>query len=162
MAHGSSQQHLTCSFMPACLRCRTLVDTEVPLYVLCCSVQGRLKAVLLCLRYVDTMAFGAWFVLLGVQKKRSRFQNESFVVCLFFLGEAIRLAELMIQLPFVSKKSTSPAVLFTSRLVLPSALAWTEKSACVANLPHLHKHTRARFLLLLLPLVVVMVLLYGG
>ena len=26
-------------------------------------------------------------------------------------------------------------------------MAWTEKSACVANLPHLHKHTRERFLL---------------
>ena len=57
---------------------------------------------------------------------------------------------------FVSKKSTSPAVMFTSRLVLPSAMTWTEKSACVANLPHLHKHTRARFLLL----AVVMLLLY--
>ena len=49
---------------------------------------------------------------------------------------------------FVSKKSTSPAVMFTSRLVLPSAMTWTEKSARVANLPHFHKHTRARFLLL--------------
>ena len=44
---------------------------------------------------------------------------------------------------FVSKKSTSPAVMITSRLVLPSAMTWTEKSACVANLPHSHKHTRA-------------------
>ena len=44
----------------------------------------------------------------------------------------------------VSKKSTSPAVMFTSRLVLPSAMTWTEKSACVANLPHLltQIHTR--------------------
>ena len=57
---------------------------------------------------------------------------------------------------FVSKKSTSLAVMFTSRLVLSSAMTWTEKSACDANLPHLHKHTRARFLLL----DVVMVLLY--
>ena len=65
-AHGSSQQHLACSFMPTCLRCRTLVDMKVLLYVLCCSVQGRLKAFLLCLRYVDNMAFGAWFVVLGV------------------------------------------------------------------------------------------------
>ena len=41
--------HLTFSFMPACLRCRTLVDTKVLLlYALCCSVQRRLKAVLLC------------------------------------------------------------------------------------------------------------------
>ena len=45
-------------------RCRTLVDTNVLLllYVLRCSVQGRLQAVLLCLRYVDTVAIGAWFV----------------------------------------------------------------------------------------------------
>ena len=41
----------------------------------------------------------------------------------------------------VSKKTTSPAVIITSRLVLPSAMTWTEKNACVANLPHLH--TRA-------------------
>ena len=54
------------------------------------------------------------------------------------------LAELMTQLAFnFSKKSTSPAVIFTSRLVLPSAMTWTEKIACVANLPHLHTHTRA-------------------
>ena len=33
--------------------------------------------------------------------------------------------------------------MFTSQLVLPSAMTWTEKSACVANFPHLHKHTRA-------------------
>ena len=64
------------------------------------------------------------------------------------------------------QKSTSPAIMFTSRLVLPSALTWTEKSACVANLPRSHKHTRARFLLLLcdvavlLRLVVVQQLLY--
>ena len=54
---------------------------------------------------------------------------------------------------FVSKKSTSPAVMFSSRLVLPSVLTWTERSACVANLPHLHKHTRARFLLLAVVMV---------
>ena len=133
-----SQQHLTCSFMPACLRCRTLVDTKVLLlHILCCSVQGRLKAVLLCLRYVDTMAFGAWFVLLGVQKKKSRFKNKRYVVRLCSL-EVILLAELMLQLnnSFFSKKSTSPAVMFTWWLVLPRALTWTEKSACVANLPH--------------------------
>ena len=56
-----------------------------------------MKAVLMCLRYVDIMAFGAWFVLLGVQKKKSRFKNKSLVVCLCSL-EAILLfiAELMI------------------------------------------------------------------
>ena len=44
---------------------------------------------------------------------------------------------------FASKKTTSPAVMFISRLVLHRAMTWTEKSACVANLPHLHKLTRA-------------------
>ena len=68
------------------------------------------------------MAFGAWFVLLGVQKK-IRFKNESFVVRVCYL-EVMLLAELMIQLKnsFVSEKSTSPAVMFTSRLVLPCAM----------------------------------------
>ena len=37
--------------------------------------------------------------------------------------------------------SRADAVMFTSRLVLSSAMTWTEKNACVANLPHLH--TRA-------------------
>ena len=51
----------------------------------------------------------------------------------------------------VSKKSTSPAVMFTSRLALPGAVPWTEKSnACVANLPRSQKHARTRFLLLLI------------
>ena len=152
-----SQQHLTCPFMPACLRCRILVDTKVLMCVLCCSVQGRLKAVLLCLRYVDTMAFGPWFVPswyseegMQVQKQKRR--------CLCSL-RAERLAE-MVPLAFiVSKKRTSPAVIFTSRLVHLSTTTWTEKSACVANLPHSHKHTRTRFLLLA---VAMPLLLYCG
>ena len=52
---------LACSSMTACLRCHTLVNTNLLRYVLCCSVQGRLKVVLLCLRYVVTVAFGDWF-----------------------------------------------------------------------------------------------------
>ena len=82
MARGS-RQHLTCSFTPACLRCRTLVDTQVLRYVLCCSAHGRLKAVLLCLRYacVDTVAFAAWFVRSWCAQKKSRFKKENFVVC---------------------------------------------------------------------------------
>ena len=68
-------------FMPACLRCRTLVDTNVLPYELCCSVQGRLKTVFLCLRYVDTVALGTWFVLAWcAQRKKSRFENQNFVV----------------------------------------------------------------------------------
>ena len=73
---------LTCSFMPACLRCRTLVDTKVLRYVLCCSVHGRMKAVLLCLRYVDTVAFGTWFVPSWcAQKKKSRFKRKLRGLC---------------------------------------------------------------------------------
>ena len=54
------------------------------------------------------------------------------------------LVELIDTAGIVSKNSNSPTVMFTTRLVLPSAMTWTEKSACVANLPHLHKtHTRA-------------------
>ena len=49
--------------------------------------------------------------------------------------------------------------MFTSRWVLPSAMTWTEKSACVANLPRSHKHTRARFLLLLWCCCIVVVVL---
>ena len=47
---------------------------------------------------------------------------------------------------FVSKKISSPAVMFTSRLVLPSAMTWTEGRLCreLATLTH----ARARFLLL--------------
>ena len=63
--------------MPACLRCRTLVDTNVLPYELCCAVQGRLKAVLLCLRYVDTVAFGAWFVPAWCAQKRSRLKKKA-------------------------------------------------------------------------------------
>ena len=77
---------LTCSFMPACLRCRTLVDTKVLRYVLCCSVHSRLKADLLFLPAVGryyTLAFGAWFVPSWcTQKKKSRFKNKtSWFVC---------------------------------------------------------------------------------
>ena len=49
--------------------------------------------------------------------------------------------------------------MFTSQLVLPSAMTWTEKSACVANLPRSHKHTRARFVLLLWCCCIVVVVL---
>ena len=47
------------------------------------------------------------------------------------------------------------AVMFTSRLALPNAMTWTEKSTtCVANLPRSRKHARA------LPAAVDMTLLY--
>ena len=77
-------------------------------------------------------------------QKKSKFKNKKnfVVVC----------SELMIQLWIaLSKKSTSPAVMFISRLALPSAVTRTEKSnTCVANLPRSQKHAHARFLLLLI------------
>ena len=45
-------------------------------------MQGQLKAILLCLRYVDSVAFGAWFVPSWCTKKQVQKQN--FVVV--FLG----------------------------------------------------------------------------
>ena len=122
------------------------------LYALCCSVQGRLKAVLLCLRYVDTaaVAFGGWFVPSWCAQKKQA-QKQNVVVC---VPRRLCLAELMIQLwQCLSNKSTSPAVRFTSRLVLPSAkiLGLRRAPACVANM--LRSLTPAR---------AVMVLLYCG
>ena len=120
------------------------------LYVLCCSVHGRLKAVLLRLQYVDTAVFGTWFVPSWLaQKKKSRLNNNFFeAVCAPW-----KPCEYGLQIWWysylwrcLSKKSTFPAVMFTSRLIVPGAMTWTEKSACVANLPH----TRAHFLVLLL------------
>ena len=76
--HGS-RQRLKCSFMPAYLRCRALVNTNVLLllYVLCCSVQGRLQAVLLCLRYVSTsVVIGDWYVVSWCGQKQVQNQNQ--------------------------------------------------------------------------------------
>ena len=61
------------------------------------AVQGRWKAVLLCLRYVDNVAFGAWFVPSWCAQKKSRFKHQKLRGCLCS-SEAIWLAELMIQL----------------------------------------------------------------
>ena len=51
---AGSRQHLTCTFVRACLRCLTLVDTDVLLYVLAAVIYGvvavlRLVVVLLLL-----------------------------------------------------------------------------------------------------------------
>ena len=54
-----------------------LVDTNVLMYVLCCSVQGRFQAVLLCLRYADTVvAIGDWFVPSLRSVRGSKFKNK--------------------------------------------------------------------------------------
>ena len=52
-------------------------STRALLYVLCCSVQGRLQAAVLCLLYVDAVVIGAWFVpsLRGV-RRRSRLKKK--------------------------------------------------------------------------------------
>ena len=70
-------------------------------------------------------------------------------------------SELMIQ-QALFKKSTYPAAMFTSRLVLPSAMNWTEKSARVANLIRSHKHSRARFLPLLLWICCIIAVGFGA
>ena len=125
--------------MPACLRCRTLVDTKVLLHVLCCSVQGRLKAVLLCLRYVDTLAFGAWIVPSWCSEEEKQVQKQT-LRC--FEGHMASRADGTGS--FLSNKSTSPAVMFTSRLVLPSAMSFFALSrAPVSRTCHNYTNTRA-------------------
>ena len=60
-------------------------------------MQGRLKAVLLCLRYVDTaVAFGAWFSASVVCVEEKQVHKQKLRGCLCS-SEAIWLAELMIQ-----------------------------------------------------------------
>ena len=123
----------------------SLWSTRTYTVVLCFSVQGRLKAALLFLRYVDTTVSCGFrslvcaFVVCAKEKKQVQKQKLRGGLC---SSEAIWLAELMIQLA-LSKKSTFPAVMFPSRLVLPSAMTWTEKSACFVNLPRSHTHAGA-------------------
>ena len=139
--------------MPACLRCRTVVDTNVLLYVLRCSIQGRLKAVLLWLRYVDSCGF-LWLVCAFVVCPEEAGSKTTLRGC---VPRRSWLAELILEQLWqcLSKKSTSPAVTSTSRLVLPSAvrLGLRRAPACVANMLRSLKQTHAR---------AVMVLLYCG
>ena len=135
--------------MPACLRCRNLVDTKVLVYVLCCSaapIEG-CSAVLAVCRYYGfrSLVYASWCSEKG--KTGSKTKASLFV---FLGGHIARNSRADDTASFVSKQNTSPAVMFTSRLVLPSAMTWTEKSACVANLPRSHKHTRGLPVLLLL------------
>ena len=150
MARLSNTSGLALSCLLACVV--ALWSTRKYYCCICFATlyRAELKAVLLCLRYVDVLLL--WlsellacmgFLVFRRRKKQVRKQK---LRCLCSL-EDIFLAELMMR--FVSK-NTSPAVMFTSRLILLSAMTRTEKSACVAKLPRSHKHTRARFLLLLL------------
>ena len=67
--------------MPACLRCRTVVDTNVLLNAICCSVQGRLKAVLPWLGHVDTgAALELSLCFRGVSRRKSGLKCESYVI----------------------------------------------------------------------------------
>ena len=129
-------KYLACSFIHACLRCRTLVDTNVLLYELCCFVQGRLKAVLLCLRYLDTVVFGAWFVPAWCAQKKSRFENQNCVVIRSYGKLSPRRPPPL--------QSCSPRGWYSPvpRLGL--------RRAPVSRTCHAHTNTRARFLLLLL------------
>ena len=122
--------------------------TTVCILLLCAGPIEGCSAVLAVRRYCGFRSLVCAFVVRTEEEKQVQ-KQKPWSVC---SSEAMRLAELMKQLAL--KKSTSPAAIFTSRLVVPSAMNWTEKSACVANLPRSHKHahtnTRARFLLLML------------
>ena len=78
LVHGGSRQHLTCSCLLAYVVALS-TRTYCCMYFVCCSVQGRLQTVLLCLRvrYVDTVAIGAWFVPTWcAQKNQVQKQNK--------------------------------------------------------------------------------------
>ena len=116
MAHGSSQQHLTCSFMPACLRSRTLVDTKVLLYVLCRSagpMEG-CSAVLAVRRYYGfrSLVCASWC---SEEKKHVQKQK---LRCFFLGGHTTRRAD-------------------TATIALPP------RRASRLVLCHTHTHTRA-------------------
>ena len=143
MAHGSSQQHLDLLFH-ACLLALSHSgrheSTTVCTLLLCAGPIEGCSAVRAVRRYY--VAFGASFVLLGVQKKT---KTSLFV----FLGGHIA-SRADDTASIVSKKSTSPAVMFTSRLVLPSAMTWTEERLCRELATLIQTHTRASCCLLLL------------
>ena len=153
-SHNGCRQRLACSFMPACLRCRTPVDTNVLPYELCCSVQGRLKTVFLCLRYVDTVALGTWFVLAWcAQRKKSRFENQNFVVFVIVLHMAIRADDTANSL----QEEHLPCSHVHLAVGTPQCHDLDRQERLCRELATL-EHTRARFLLL----AVLMVLLYYG
>ena len=96
----------------------------------------------------------------------------AFVVCAEKAGSKTKLrgcvarrpwlAELIQLWPYLSNKSTSPAVMSTWRLVLPSAI-WlgpTRASACVANMLRSLTQTHTRALLWCCCIAVVMALWY--
>ena len=90
------------------------------------------------------------FVVCAEEEKQVQKRKTSWLLVLLAGHMASRADDTAINsFQCLSKKSTSPTVMFTSRLVLASAMTWTEKSACAANLPRSDKHTRAPFLLLL-------------
>ena len=114
-----------------CMYFAALCRADWRLFCCACGTYGR------CCFY----GFLSLFVLCP-RKKWRKFKNKSFVVVQSWWWYSYIT---------LSKKSTPPAVMFTSRLALPSVMTWTEKSTtCAANLPRSQKHTRARFLLLLI------------
>ena len=146
--------------MPACLRCRTLVDTKALLYVyfaaLCTGpIEGcsAVLAVSYVRRYYGfrSLVCATWC---SEEEKQVRKQK---LRCLCSL-EAILLAELMIQLA-LSPRRAPPQELFSPRSWY-SPVPWLGlKRAPVSRTCHTYTSTHARFLLLA---VVMVLLLYCG
>ena len=131
--------------LPCLLACVVALWTTRTYYckictlILCAGPIEGCSAVLAVRTYCGFQSLVCAFVVCAKEKKQVQKQKLRGGLC---SSEAIWLAELMIQLA-LSKKSTFPAVMFPSRLVLPSAMTWTEKSACFVNLPRSHTHAGA-------------------
>ena len=138
--------------MPAhcvCLRCCTLVDTNVLLlllYVVCCPVQGRLKAVL-CLGYVDNVVFGAWFCAFVVCAEEKAGSKTKLRGCLRS-SEAIFMAsrsELMIQLALTVSPIRAPSQQSCSPRRWYSPVPWLGlRRAPVSRTCYAHTNTHTR------------------
>ena len=109
-------------------------------YVLCCSLQGRLKAALLCLRYIDTsLVCASW-----CSEKEKQVQKEK-LRCLMFLGGHIIASrgDDTANNCIVSKKSTSPAVMAPRGWYSP--MPWLAlRRAPVSRTCHTYTNTHVR------------------
>ena len=124
---------------------------------LCCSVQGRLKAVLLCLRYV-LRYYGFRSLVCASWCSGEKLVQKQKLRCLCSLEAMLLVAELMIQLA-LSPRRAPPQELFSPRSWY-SPVPWLGlKRAPVSRTCHTYTSTHARFLLLA---VVMVLLLYCG
>ena len=140
--------------MPACLSCRTLVDTNVLLYDVCFAALCRtIWRLFFCAwgTYFEvdtrTVAIGACFVPSWCVQKKSRFKNKNFVVVCVLRGPYIWLEELMIQLALTAvtlQEEHLPSCHVHFAVGTPQChhLDWKERLLCLELATLTQKHVR--------------------